>query len=225
MASKCGLLVIFLLGFQLVACSHFSPPPTDKLANSLEPRTERGYYQLSYHRFTHTLKPVNDNFADDGLSLIFPLISGSIFGEPSEVILGMSAAHDGRFRLNIPQQVDTLAKPFDQGGLDVQPENTRVLRMGTFHSYPYYQTLGDGGFINGRNGNALVFVYFSQAASISGELKQFGDSFTYSVKVEEPGWQWLEIANNAQRSYQVTNYTGSSETIYFAVLIDEMTAI
>jgi len=205
-----------LIAQLLVACSRFP------LANNHD--TEQAY-QLNYHRFTYGLQPVDDSFVDDGLNLIFPLVSGSIFGAPSEEILQISPANAGTFTFVVPQKVDGLAGEIDEQGLSVVPADTRILRMGTFHAYPYYQTLGDGGFINGKNGNALVFTYFSKAVAITGKLFQYGEVFEHELNIQGPGWYWLEISKQGGNSYLIRPYDGTSQEIYFAVLLDEMAAM
>jgi hypothetical protein len=209
-----GLKVILLTSI-LVACGVNPSKQAQNLPNQLD---------LPYHRFTLSLKPVDESFIDSGLSLIFPLVTGSIFASPSEEILHISPAHNGRFVLDLPQDIDGFAREINEQGLLVEPAETRILRMGTFHVYPYYQALGDGGFINGENGNALLLVYFSQAASISGRLAQFGEVFIHDLNIKQTGWHWLEIAKKSEHTYEVTNFKQGLQHIYFAVLLDDMAA-
>lgn len=211
-----NFILVSIFSLLTVACSHI--PDRSSSLDSQQ-------YQLSYQRFTYGLQPVDESFIDDGLNLVFPVIRGSIFGSPSELILQITPAEAGRFTLNVPQEIDVLASEIQEENLQVQPRDTRVLRMGTFHTYPYYQTLGDGGFINGKNGNALVFVYFSQSSSITGQLAQYGEIFEHEVSIDQAGWHWLEISKEEQNNYRVGNYEGDNEDIYFAVLLDEMAAM
>jgi len=184
--------------------------------------TDLQHYQLNYQRYSYNLQPISDTFIDEDLDLIFPAISGAILGNPNGLILQIVAAKQGQFRFYVPQNIDNLAKEMTYSGLTIEPMDTRVLRMGTFHRYPYYQALGDASFVNGKNGNALVFVYFSQQSRIAGKLEVYNEVFEHQLDIKKSGWNWIEIAKKSVNHYLLKNYDGQVEDIYFAVLLDEM---
>lgn len=199
----------------LAACSHTQL--------TLEPRAIT-QYQIPYQRFTYGLQPVDDGLFDEGLIIIFPLISGSIFAAPSPLILQISPAEQGVFTFDIPQDVDALASEIQGFDLLIEPKEARILRLGTFYSDGYRSSLGDAGFINGNNGNTLVLTYFSTAVSITGPLHQYGETFEHQLTIKQRGWYWLEISQQGAHHYLVKPYAGSTSQIYLAVLVDEMAA-
>lgn len=213
MKIRLSLVVSFVFFISLAACSHHT-------VRSYSFST--GEYQLNYQRFTYSLSPVDESYIDNGLSLVFPVITGSLFAMPSDLIFQISSGENGRFTLQVPDDIDVFAQEFRDDGLDVQPSDTRFVRMGTFHSYPYYHSLGDGGFVNGLNGNALVFVYLSNAVKITGDVKQLGETFSHNIHVDKPGWYWLEISKVSDRHYHISSFKKDFKHIYFAVLLDDM---
>ena len=209
-------ILISFLSLYLSACSHQQIAAND---SNLE------HYEFTYQRYSYNLQPIDDSFIDQQLSIIFPAISGAIIGSPSGEILKIANAQDGNFKLDVPLSVDGLAREISNSTLRIEPKDTRVLRMGTFHSYPYYLNLGDASFVNGENGNALIFVYFSQQVKIEGEMQIRNEIFDHDLNIGKAGWQWLEIAKISSKRYSIRRYLGQAKDIYFVVLLDNMAAV
>ena len=212
-----SILILFPILVFISACSH-----QKMLASDLDKSINPQHYELSYQRYSYNLQPISETFVDEELNLIFPAISGAILGNPNGLILQVAEGKQGQFTFAVPQGIDELAKEITQSGLTVDPADTRVLRMGTFHSYPYYHSLGDASFVNGQNGNALIFVYFSQQSRVAGSFEIYNEIFDHQLDIKEAGWSWIEIAKQNDNHYLLKNFSGTFEDIYFAVLLDEM---
>jgi len=213
MTQHLSYLSIVALTCFLSACSYHSASLKDVRKQS---------YDMSYQRYSYSLQPISESFVDEELNLIFPAISGAILGNPNGVILNIIEAKQGQLVFDVPQNIDDIAKEVTYSELSVEPADTRVLRMGTFHSYPYYQTLGDASFVNGQNGNALIFVYFSQQSRVSGKMEVYDEIFEHQLDIKQSGWNWIEITRQSDKHYVLKNFGGNVEDIYFAVLLDDM---
>lgn len=210
--------ILMLALIQLIISCGLIPTPKDQ--------AELDHYQLAYQRFSYSLKLINESLVDQGLHLIFPMINGSIFVSPSETILHISKGDNVFFDFKVPKLAESKAIVFQPEGHSENPIDTRVMRLGACHSYPYYQNLGDGSFVNGANGNALIFVYFSQQVKITGILQQqSGDTYYHDLDIKETGWHWLEISKESNNKYSINLFRGIKENIYLAVLLDEMAAM
>lgn len=187
---------------------------------------EGGSFELSYGYYTldpRSLRMVPVEFAmpPDGLVLVFPTVPGAIMGAPRGAPLRTIPVEPGAtFELRLPGTMSTHAARFDSDSLAIEPADTRVARLGTFHEYPEYGVFrGGGGFIDTRSGDPVVLVYFSNPARLTGSVHDPTGTFRYDVKVDRSGWSWLSVRAQADNLFRVEAYKGPVGAIEFGVLL------
>lgn len=186
-------------------------------------------YELAYAFYTldprsFRMRPLDAPAPDSRLVLVFPTIPGVITGPPSGGPLRtVPVPADATFRLRLPARLEARAERLAADSLDIDPRDTRVARLGTFHEYPEYGVFrGGGGFINARTGEPLMLVYFSSAARLQGSVDRASGAHDYDVTVERAGWSWLVVRAGADGGSTVREYTGPLSAVEFAVLLPPM---
>lgn len=108
---------------------------------------------------------------DDEFILIFPTLPGVISGSPtSDIVQYVATLPNKNFTLNLPKKMGNRAEVLSQKGLVIEPKKTKIIRLGTFHVYPETKdSIGGGMFIDSSTGYYYTLVYFSEAASLTGQ--------------------------------------------------------
>jgi hypothetical protein len=167
----------------------------------------------------------NDNklkgHTEENLRLIFPSISGQIFGNPSQnIIYSTKPKSKETFTLKLPNEPVNLATEMNVKGLAIQPSNTKILRLGTFNYLSRYkEQVGGGAFINKVNSNYVVLVYFSKPSKVTGNLNIGDESYQHNIVINKSGWHWIEVKNIDNNQYKLVKYQGDIDNIEFAVYL------
>lgn len=82
------------------------------------------------------------------------------------------------------------------------------------------EALGGGAFLHKVSGDALVLVYFSNAATLGGQTNAGRESFDFDLQVPDAGWYWLRFVENSKTRYSIVLYDGPQDEIEFAVVLD-----
>jgi hypothetical protein len=210
MKSKIAIIVISML---LQACTTMK---YDR-GNSLEISIEMTYGFYSYD----SMRLENHN-PEGGLMLIFPTVPGAIFGNATGDVLHVARiTHDYTFNLSLPSHLDNIAKTPNIAGFNVVPANTKLLRLGTFHTLPSHRNeIGGGGFINTQTGESLILVYFSNPAKVRGTVISGSEQFTHNITISKPGWSWIKATKLSANNYLLTEFDGSVGDIDFMVFVE-----
>lgn len=188
------------------------------------PKAEFVSFALSYGKYTPSRQKLSEQVNDQGLELLFPVISGGLFGQPSETLLRRLSVDGGHFQLTLPNTMDNLATPYVGSELVITPEDTRLLRLATFYAYAQ-QSSGGGGFLQRTSGNPLILIYVSQPATVKGRAKVDERSFVHDYQLTERGWHWLEFINTGENTVQVRPYSGSTQQIEFSVFVENLISL
>lgn len=208
-------LILFL--FLMAACTntkHQNPS-----ANSIK-------YDIAYGYYSYNLEKLS-NKNQNSLKLLFPSIPGLIFGNPTKNNIHVVSIQSSKyFTLELPSHLDGKADYLRTSQLEIEPKDTKILRLGTFYIYPNStKAMGGGGFIDTKSGNILLLVYFSKPSRISGTLSLSGEHYDHKIKITNAGWHWLEVKKRSPKEYTIAKYTGSYDSIDFMVLSSSSASI
>jgi hypothetical protein len=203
---KILLLVLFISALQ--SCTNIQSPATQDRMDA---------FSLSTTHCTSDFKVFSNYRPKDPITLVFPALPGVIYGSPNDdIVQHITVLPEQPFVLELPHNMGNRAKALLHNSLTIEPSNTKIIRLGTFHLYPEEQKkLGGGGFKNIVTGDAFVLVYFSKPSSLTGTISdQYGHSI-FNIKNAKKGWNWIKSTQNKDESYTLTVYEGSSKNIYF----------
>lgn len=213
----CRTPAIALLALALASCAALDRRDAgpDAVAFALS----HDYYLLDPGSFE--LTQVDATLPPGGLRLEFLLVRGAINGAPeAEPFRSIAVERGAGFELRLPATIPGEVPAFDSADLRIEPADTRVVRLGTFHYHPEYGIFrGGGGFIHEPSGDALMLVHFSAPARIRGTRAGPGGVYRYAVAVERAGWAWLIAQAQPGGGFEVRRYTGPVDAIEFAVLL------
>lgn len=186
-------------------------------------RTEplESFYEIKYGFYAGNFQRLKSYSAELGLKLIFPTIPGEIFGRPTNDVLHVAeVTNSATFNLRVPNEINDKAAAISESGLNVVPSDTRVLRLGTFHTFPSYNNgIGGGAFFNKVNGEFLLLVYFSNAAEVSGTTMDGNERYDHQISISAPGWYWIKITELSMNSFRLSEFDGNEDDIEFGVLV------
>jgi len=211
-------LAATMIGLLVAACAGPDPRPVTEHGEVTYPLSY-GFYTLSPPPFR--IRAVTGPGPASDLVLVFSTVPGAINGTPTGGALRSIRVQPGStFELRLPVRLPERAVRFDSRSLQIEPGETRVARLGTFHEYPEYGMFrGGGGFIETRSGAPVLLVYFSNPATLSGVVEDASGAWDYDVTVERAGWCWLVARERGDGGFDVRRYTGSLDAIEFAVLL------
>ncbi len=183
-------------------------------------------YELSYGLYTYGGEKLDDIRKGQDITLLFPVVNGAAFGNITDNFLQIvQVSPKEKFSLELFTDYSDIAKTFQQSGLSIAPENTQVMRLGTFHSYPNYKDkLGGGGFVDTTNQEALMLIYFSQPSKLTGVSKVRDDIYEFDIDIKAKGWAWVKSSEYEKNKYKVSRYQGSLNTIKFKAILRNVTA-
>lgn len=193
-------------------------------SRSLGDSAEYDSFNIHVAHCTYDHEVVESYRPNDEFVLIFPTLPGVISGSPtSDIVQYVATLPNKSFRLNLPKKMGTRAKPLSQKGLTVEPKETKIIRLGTFHAYPEKDDhIGGGMFIDSSTGHYYTLVYFSESASLIGE-DQYGDiKTTYDIKNAKSGWNWIRSIEVKKDIYEVSLYSEPNSKIKFCTLVREI---
>lgn len=165
--------------------------------------------------------------------LMFPYISGAIFGTPSAAPAYITRVdEDLNFSLHLSEkiiEIDNAATPLTdewiQLGLTAEPAQTRVTRIGTFpYSYASAKMIGAGGFINPASRNTMILVYVDRPCEITGEVTLDNMHYSHDLIFSQKGFHWIEVIKRSRHAFVLRTYNGE-ENINFSVRIENLLLI
>jgi hypothetical protein len=208
-----GALILSAL---LFSCA--TPPPPSS------PSTQ-SYYQIemAYHFYSNEQRINVDPARKNGLQFLFPIIPGKIFGTPINKYAAITpVTKEGSFLFRVPENMDKEAQQVPPSvinkGVNIQPIDTKILRLGTFHYLNTYgNRLGGGGFAIKNKKQFLILVYFSKPAEITGtiSLPQNNETTIHNISVNSKGWHWLVSEEISPNTFKLEKYNGDTNTIEF----------
>ncbi|GEM_PF-2015954 len=151
----------------------------------------------------------------DDILLYFALVPGGVFGNPDPAVSVVDVVDASRvFQLDLSNQYeafDSVAKPLEarwkSAGLVVQPESTKIGRMGTFaYDQKYRSSLGSAGFIEPDSNSSLTLIYVGQSCTITGSMKSGHKSYSHNLSFPDKGFYWVKAQLIEKNTYQVENY-------------------
>ncbi|MDJ0711875.1 MAG: hypothetical protein QNJ14_15915 [Woeseiaceae bacterium] len=131
----------------------------------------------------------------------FNFIPGSIFGTPDEVpFMPVTVDANLEFTARLSEwtmAADAAAEPLTdwnrENGLRIEPEETRVLRVGTFaHDTLHDESLGGSLVEIGREGY-VVFIYVDRPCAITGDLITGGTTFSHEIYLGADGFHFIGL--------------------------------
>jgi hypothetical protein len=159
--------------------------------------------------------------------LVFPYVSGSIFGNPDSVPLFVQKVDKSMgFRLNLSEKLDQiennitpLSAEWRGLGLNVAPSDTRIGRLGTL---PYSETtreaIGGGGFIDPSTRETLILVYVDKACTVIGKVAIGKELYSHNLEFPGRGFHWVRIVERSHKSYSLEIHNGNQANFSIHIL-------
>lgn len=155
----------------------------------------------------------------------FPVITGAVWGPPDTEPLVFAPAPFGA-TMTLPlkeleQKIRPIASPATpqslEAGLVVQPEDTRLARVGTFFADKEQERYVFGaGFVDENTGDFLVLVYFDRPCTLSGTVTGQELPTHYQVQVPAAGLHWLRTRKIDGTRYEVEYEAGRATVVFRA---------
>ena len=197
-------IIILLILFVLVGCT----------AGKENIKKSHGVDRSGNYIVKYKLASKDAKYKDKLSSLHFMFLSvhGQLYGKPELPFVDHSKPTDHqRFNLSLPTEVKSTV--FNQPGLAIVPNTTKVIRVGTFikdDANPNY--MGGGAFQNLETNNYLLLVHVDQKSSITGNHTIEGVEYSHAIQFPHAGWFWVEINKESE---SVKRYSGSEKDIAF----------
>ena len=161
--------------------------------------------------------------------LVFPVIPGQIFGDPSgPPVFIEEVASEQRLTLDLAR-----AEPLLEGvarvmrnsrmtrGLHILPNNTRLARIGTF---PFdartEEPLGAGGFIDAATRDYLILMYFDRACHLTGALQLDEAEFRHDIEIPAAGFYWVQGEEYAPGRHLIRRYQPAHGAVFSIHLLE-----
>ncbi len=179
-------------------------------------------FSLSATHCTINHEEVSKYRPNDKMVLLFPSLPGIIFGSPgNDIVQHITTLPNKDFLLELPTEMGSKAEKLSHKGLSIEPTNTKVIRLGTFHAYPTSENnnIGGGMFIDLSDKQPYMLIYFSQSASLTGAYSsQYGDT-SFDIKNARKGWNWVKSVKKGNKDYHVTLRDNQHANIQFCALL------
>ncbi|MDX1507323.1 MAG: hypothetical protein R3358_03510 [Woeseiaceae bacterium] len=142
---------------------------------------------------------------------ILNVIPGAIFGRPrADIVLPISKGENSALTAPLSdwtELVNVIAIPlteeYAQLGLQVEPDSTKIARLGTF-VYDGKHGVRIGGYLNelGEK-SSLILIYVDAACTIKGDIEVEGTTYHHEIDIPAAGFHYLE-ADNANHIRRAT---------------------
>lgn len=172
-----------------------------------------------------TDEPVVQVVGSPSLVAAFPVITGAVWGAPdTEPLVFAPAPFGGTMTVplkELEQKIQPMASPATpeslKAGLLVQPEDTRLARVGTFFADKEQERYVFGaGFIDQASGDFLVLVYVDRPCTLSGTVSVQELPTQYHVQIPTPGMHWLRHRKVDNSHYEVEYESGGGPILFRA---------
>jgi hypothetical protein len=172
---------------------------------------------------------LDDAYYPRQVALAFPMVGGAIFGAPGDTTI-FAAGLDQSLHLyidlteredEINRSILPLSDELHHSGLNIEPQDTRIGRLGTFaYSLEDGQQIGAGGFIDPATRRSLILLYVDRACRLTGELSMDNRTYRHELEFAEKGFHWIEVEKTSRSSRLLKNHHGSKAR--FAIQIEEL---
>ncbi len=142
--------------------------------------------------------------------LLFPYISGGIFGSPQSdplFAIKLNTQHQ-TFTLDLISKLEELnqnAKPLNDNwrtlGMNIVPAETHIARIGTFPFSSTGDSIGGGGFIDPSDRQSAILVYVDRPCQITGDMQLDAEEYTHNIALPSAGFHWLKIIETSPDNY------------------------
>ena len=173
---------------------------------------QSGVTTVRVDAFDDSLRVVDSGMSDRRLSVVFPLIQGSLYGTPTMEAVFLASAQFGESFTLTESLVEAKVKPFadvasdqlSRSGLTVDPGSTRLLRLGTFlHDAKTGAYVSGAGFYDLESRDLLMLVYFDRPCRVSGTIRAPAGDRVHEIAVPASGIYWLRLKKTAPNAYRV----------------------
>lgn len=172
---------------------------------------------LSIHYVDDNNQLYNDDALPDLIYLQFPLIPGAVIGDVlTEAKYSTFASIGQDLTLDLksirdsfqPYATPLLATDYNTG-LNMNPADTRLLRVGTFAYSPGSgEMLGATGLgiVASQEIQQLILVYFDRPASLTGSVRENDILFEYDIHLNYSGFFLVKVEYINDDHYRLTRY-------------------
>ena len=172
---------------------------------------------------------LDDSYYPRKVALAFPMVVGGIFGVAGDKAIFASEL-DQSLRINIDlteredevnRTILPLSDEWRESGLHIEPQDTRIGRLGTFaYSLEDGRQIGAGGFIDPATRRNLILLYVDRACRLTGELSMENRTYRHELEFAEQGFHWIVVEETSRSSRLLKNYDGNKAR--FAIQIEEL---
>lgn len=174
---------------------------------------------------------VSSKFNPDELLLVFPYIPGRMYGQPSGSPLFVKHLKGKLdFQLDLRgkyKEIAAFARPMQlqRQGLQIQPRETRMARMGTFAFDPRtLDMIGDGSFIDRRSREYLIMVYVDQPCQITGKVEMNGKVYDHNIQLMEAGFHWIKFQRQGKKGFLLREFS-PPDGVNFTVTLENLLSV
>ena len=218
----CKIIVLCSLILLVAACSTNVTTKSEPTKKDSSKKTIVSY-SIGYGLYTFDDQKLDDFRKNENITFYFPTVDGSVFGATSRDFLQIiTVPPTQKFTLKLPANLDNRAPVFKQKNLTIEPLNTQVMRLGTFHTYEDYQgSLGGGGFAHKKTGESMMLLYFSKTAKMTGLTFAGGEEYDFNIETTKPGWFWVKSTKVAPKRFKIERYDGDLNALEFKAFISK----
>jgi len=189
--------------------------------DSVEP-VDNIKFDINYYDKNHTIL---DRPKDRDIAISFAPIRGSIFG-------GMLIKHAAVLSLNESELINlpitdfteyfngfsaTFANSINEGTLEVVPETTKIVRVGTLVKLQNDdKTLGATAFVNNATKSPVILVYFDRACHVKGSHTEGGEVYNHNILIPKAGAYWVSVINIKDNVF-LLKAINNNESISFGI--------
>ncbi len=165
--------------------------------------------------------------------LLFPYISGGIFGNPDSAPLFYNyLTGDLTFSLDLAsarrqlhEASSTLSPEWIRHGLNIQPVETRISRIGTFaYNAETAEPIGAGGFIDENTRDNLILIYVDRACQITGDFTLGNEFFVHTITLPTAGFHWLRVHNTGPEQFELKRHPHTND-IKFSIHLLQLKSV
>jgi hypothetical protein len=172
---------------------------------------------------------LDDSYYPRQVALAFPMVGGAIFGVPGDTAIFVSELDQSlHLYVDLTESKDMidrtilpLSDEWQQSGLNIEPQDARIGRLGTFaYSLEDGQQIGAGGFIDTTTRRNLILLYVDRPCRLTGELSMDNRTYRHELEFAEKGFHWIVVEETSRSSRILKNHDGSKAR--FAIQIEDL---
>jgi len=172
---------------------------------------------------------LDDSYYPRKVALAFPMVGGAIFGMPGDAAIFVSEPDQSLHlyidltenKHEINRTILPLSDEWHQSGLNIEPQDTRIGRLGTFaYSLEDGQQIGAGGFIDKGTRRNLILLYVDRPCRLTGVLSMEERTYRHELEFAEQGFHWIVVEETSRSSRTLKNHDGSK--VRFVIQIEDL---